>query len=261
MKPMFLGNAARRLFGVYHPAPRGGRHAVVLCYPGVQDLNSSHWAFRRLAGMLARDGHHVLRFDYYGTGDSAGESHEGTPADWIEDIRQAGQEVLELSGARSLSLVGLQLGAALATQACTGPLRARRLILWEPVVRGASYIDRLQVRDDWWNLALLHSRTARGERDELIGEPFTPAMRGSLERLDLTRGPVPNADNAVVFTANPGPEHHALQALFESGGIPTSVKRISDAEDRNQQEQRQHASLPSNVLLEISNELRALLAT
>jgi alpha-beta hydrolase superfamily lysophospholipase len=261
MKPMFLGSSTRRLFGVYHPAARGSQHAVLLCYPGMQELNAAHWAFRRLAAMLARDGHHVLRFDYFGTGDSAGEGNEGALADWVDDIRVAGQEILDQSGARSLSLVGMRLGAALATQACATGLKARRLILWEPIVRGQAYVKELELRDQWWNLALLHADFARGRRDELVGQPFTPRVRSGLETLDLTRGPIPNVEKAAVFVASPQPEHQALQSLLESAGVPTSVKQVSDTEDRGQGETRERAVLSNNVLSEISNELRGLLAT
>lgn len=260
MKPMFLGSAARRLFGVYHPAARGSQHAVLLCYPGMQELNSSHWAFRRLAAMLARDGHHVMRFDYYGTGDSAGESDEGAPADWVDDIRVAGQEILDQSGARSLSLVGMRLGAALAMQACTAGLKVRRLILWEPIVRGPAYVKELELRDQWWNLALLHAEVARGRRDELVGLPFTPSVRNALDKLDLTKIAAPHAEKAAVLTGNPQLEHEALQRMLESAGVPTSLKQVSDTERRGQKEVQEQV-LANNVLTEICSELRGLVAT
>jgi uncharacterized protein len=260
MKPMFLGSAARRLFGVYHPAARGSQHAVVLCYPGMQELNSSHWAFRRLAAMLARDGHHVMRFDYYGTGDSAGESDQGSLADWVEDVRVAGQEILDQSGARSLSLVGMRLGAALAMQACATGLKARRLVLWEPIIRGHAYVKELELRDQWWNLALLHADVARGRRDELIGQPFTPSVRDALDELDLTRSSAPHVEKAAVLTGSPQAEHHALQRMLESAGVPTSLKQVSDTEQRGQREVQEQV-LANNVLAEICNELRGLVAT
>src|SRR4051794_18965963 len=107
MKPLFFGESSRQLFGAYEP-PRPGsarKHAALLCYPGVQEYNMSHWAFRKLAVQLAREGLHVLRFDYYGTGDSAGTTQDGSPDRWIADIRTAARELVDLSGVRTLSIV------------------------------------------------------------------------------------------------------------------------------------------------------------
>ena len=97
MKPLFFGEAEHRLYGVYHPPAKGGRHAVLLCYPGMQEYNSAHWVFRRLATTLAREGHHVLRFDYFGTGDSDGESDLATPQSAVADVLTAARELRDLS--------------------------------------------------------------------------------------------------------------------------------------------------------------------
>ena len=80
MKPIFFGDSKRKLYGVYAPPTGASRrsHAVLLCYPGLQEYGTSHWSFRRLSAMLAREGHHVLRFDYFGTGDSAGNVEDVT---------------------------------------------------------------------------------------------------------------------------------------------------------------------------------------
>ncbi len=135
MKPFFFGRSPRRLFGVHEaPSEQASRdEAVVLCYSAPQEYMQAHWTFRRLARQLSDSGFHVLRFDYFGTGDSAGESDEGTLAQWCQDIRAAAHEILDLSGARHLSAVGFRLGAAMTTMV---DLRLRSLVLWEPVVHG-----------------------------------------------------------------------------------------------------------------------------
>ena len=48
---------------------------------------------RRLANMLAAVGCHVLRFDYFGTGDSMGTAHEVTRRGWEQDIETAIEEL------------------------------------------------------------------------------------------------------------------------------------------------------------------------
>ena len=80
MNPFFFGSSERPLYGVHHPPrERGPRESgVVLCYPMGQEYMRSHRAFRQLANLLTRKGHHVFRFDYFATGDSSGASGEGT---------------------------------------------------------------------------------------------------------------------------------------------------------------------------------------
>src|ERR1044071_4528450 len=113
MDPHFFGRSERQLFGIYH-SPRGKerQHGIVLCPPAPQEYMWSHMAYRKLAGLLARDGFHVLRFDYYGTGDSAGESREGTLAEWRENLVAAVKDLEECSGVAKVSLLGFRLGAA-----------------------------------------------------------------------------------------------------------------------------------------------------
>src|ERR1700690_929523 len=99
MKPAYFGSSSPPRFGVHAPsqAAKSRTTAVLLCYPGVQEYNMSHWAFRRLATMLAREGFHVLRFDWSGTGDSWGSAEDGTLEGWVDDVALAVQELRDAS--------------------------------------------------------------------------------------------------------------------------------------------------------------------
>ena len=100
MKPVYFGKTGKQLFGVYHEpqARRAVDAAVLLCYPLVQEYMRTHWALRKLAGLLAREGHHVLRFDYTGTGDSTGDVETGSVTQWCADIRLAAAELEDSRG-------------------------------------------------------------------------------------------------------------------------------------------------------------------
>jgi uncharacterized protein len=260
MKPLFLGEADRRLYGVYHPPAKGGRHAVLLCYPGVQEYNAAHWVFRRLATTLAREGHHVLRFDYFGTGDSDGDGDALTPESAIADLHTAARELRDLSRARELSLVGLRLGAACAALASAAGLAARRLLLWEPVIIGTEYVRELQVLDERRNLVLLHADRTRGRRDELLGYPFSSAVRSATEAIDLTRSPPAKSERVIVFSSEERDEHRALRDWYERSGVPTSVRVVREQTEAANSQNRERTLLSNAVLLEIVQELRGGLA-
>jgi pimeloyl-ACP methyl ester carboxylesterase len=146
-----FGPATRRLFGLYHPAEEGRpvRGTVLICPPFGQEALRSHRFFKVLADRLARAGHSVLRFDYYGTGDSPGDDAEGDLEGWSHDVVAAHEELRRLSttpaGTPPLSWLGARLGGTLALLAAR---RARpsldRLVLWEPVMDGAAYAQMLR---------------------------------------------------------------------------------------------------------------------
>ena len=115
MEPHYFGSSDRQLLGIYHP-PRGGAraHGVVLCPPAPQEYMRTHMVLRKLASTLAHDGFHVLRFDYYGTGDSSGGPRDGSLGEWCQNIVTAAADLKECSGVTKVSLLGLRLGATLA---------------------------------------------------------------------------------------------------------------------------------------------------
>ena len=92
---------------------------------------------------LSGGGWHVLRFDYYGTGDSAGEFEATTPDDWQADIEAAVGELDAISGTRSVQLVGVRLGATLAARAALRLPSVRRVVLGDPIYNGEGYLKQL----------------------------------------------------------------------------------------------------------------------
>lgn len=79
LTPVVFANAAgHRLFGMLHrPAVnRAPGVAVVLLSPGVKGRVAPHRLYVKLARRLCDAGYQVLRFDFYGLGDSEGELEE-----------------------------------------------------------------------------------------------------------------------------------------------------------------------------------------
>lgn len=145
MEAFFFGSSSSALYGVYH-SPSAGRdrfEGIVMCYPFGQEYMRAHRAFRQLGDQLAKKGYHVLRFDYRGTGDSAGELEDVSPHDWLVDIETAVQELKDVSGVKKVSLLGLRLGGLLAGQVAADNANISRLILWDPVISGGAYISEL----------------------------------------------------------------------------------------------------------------------
>ena len=112
----WFGPAERPLFGWYHATTATPRAVVVLCNPLGHEALVLHRTYRRLAQHLAANGFATLRFDYDGTGDSAGNDAEsGRVQAWLASIQLAVAEASRLSGSHDVILLGTRMGALLAT--------------------------------------------------------------------------------------------------------------------------------------------------
>ncbi len=187
--PIQFGDSKRPLYGVYHaPASRSGR-AVLLCNPFGEEAVRAFRIYRRLAEELAARGAHVLRFDYFGTGDSAGDCREASLSGFAESIIEAQAELLDMSGARECVFVGLRLGASAALMAAArAQPKPTVLVLWDPVVSGAQYLAELRAGHEAAVRLQTGSAPAAAEPiSEALGFALSPVLADELAALDLKR--------------------------------------------------------------------------
>jgi pimeloyl-ACP methyl ester carboxylesterase len=209
MNPFFFGTRERRLFGLYTPGRGGGpgARAAVLCHPWGQEYLRAHRSMRHLATLLSRGDVHVLRFDFLGTGDSAGDITDGDLDGWQADVELAIDELRDTTGVARVGLVGLRLGATLAAGvAARRRADVDRLVLWDPVVRGDEYADEL-------------SRAASdGVGDdgttEVLGFLLTKRMAAEIRAVDLIALAPALPDRTFVIASEPLASHGALRAAL-----------------------------------------------
>jgi len=79
------------LFGMFHvPASGFARAGVVVCPPFGRDYMHAHYTLRTLGDEMTASGVCTLRFDYDGTGDSAGTGNEPQRvSSWLDSITAA----------------------------------------------------------------------------------------------------------------------------------------------------------------------------
>ena len=192
MNPFFFGSSGKQLFGIYHPPKtetvRGT--GVLLCYPFGDEYMRTHKAMRQLPLQLSKVGFPLLRFDYFGTGDSAGDGEEATIAQWLEDIGVAADELKETAGVSRISIVGLRLGGMLAALAAAARTDVDDLVLWDPIVDGAGYFRELLLPPPFLRDAPQAPPPRPDETAGASGFPVPPALRAALERLDLCAEPL-----------------------------------------------------------------------
>lgn len=190
MNPIYFGISEKPLFGTYYlpQANSTKTTGVVLCYPMGQEYMWMHRAYRQLATLFSRAGFYVLRFDYYGCGDSGGNSSEGDIAQWLDDISTAIEEMKDSSGVTKVALAGFRLGATLSVLASEGRNDVDSLALWDPVVNGNDYLEELvKMHGEWMenNLPDPNASYQNNGNLEIMGFPITSRLQSGLKKIDL----------------------------------------------------------------------------
>jgi pimeloyl-ACP methyl ester carboxylesterase len=226
MMPFHFGAEQRLLFGIYEPAlyKPGKKRAVLLCYPMGNEQIFAYRTIRQLAARLAGVGFHVLRFDYFGTGDSYGDTNEGDIASWSKDIETAIDELRDMTAVAQVSLVGLRLGANLASQiAAKRSSEIAKLVLWDPLAADELATVALERMASQGNHFTQSKGTSRAEEIAPVDITYKTASPSRNRLLILTTRP-PKPKEIASFEVFYRVEDPAwIEERVVSGTIPSST--------------------------------------
>jgi acyl carrier protein len=191
-EPFYFGTPEKPLFGCYHEPLSGPPKdcGIVLCNPMGQEYIKCHRTYLQLAVRLARVGFPVLRFDYYGTGDSSGNCEQGNSRQWIADIFAAIDELKRRNGLSKVCLVGLRLGGTLSMIAGAELSDVDSLILCDPIVYGDAYISELhKLHKQMLKVSYVEIKhhTKGANPTEILGFPMLDFMFADLAEIDLVK--------------------------------------------------------------------------
>jgi alpha-beta hydrolase superfamily lysophospholipase len=222
-----FGRPDRPLFGFHHPPADGPWRGtgVVLCPPIGTDYTRSDRAYRHLAERLAAIGFACLRFDLSGTGESGGEEDgAGLMKRWLEDVDAAIEELRARSGAGAIAIVGLRLGATLATVQAAERGDVDSLVLWNPCVTGAGFVGEVTKLHKLYIRIEPHLAEApppRVDGEEALGLFVPRALIDDLSRIDLLQTARRPAKRTLVVDGGGLPARDALMGrLRELGAAP-----------------------------------------
>jgi exosortase A-associated hydrolase 2 len=199
----FLEATPGKRFCIYHAPHPGGvcRGGFIFVHPFADEMNRS----RRMVALQARQfaalGYAVLLIDFFGCGDSTGESGEATWDIWKADLALA-KTWLENKISAPVGLWGLRLGALLALDFAqeftrnSGNNPSRRitsLILWNPVISGISFMTqflRLRLGNDMFTegprssgVRAMREALQDGATLEVAGIDISPALAATIDAL------------------------------------------------------------------------------
>jgi len=226
-RPLYIGGGGA-FFGWIHEDPLAGARdtVAVICAPGGYEYTRAHRTLRHLADRLARAGIPALRFDYHGTGNSAGDDFDpDRVATWIANIRDACREARAATGRDRVCLVGVRLGATLAALA-SREMPVDDLVLWNPCVSGRNYVREMQ--------AIAMSVEGAEERAEgfleTAGYVSTAETLEALRRIDLKRTP-PAASRVLVVSRDDAAPPTAFCEAMAAANLPVQAMRFGGWQD------------------------------
>jgi pimeloyl-ACP methyl ester carboxylesterase len=242
MKPLFFDG----LFGFLHPGTKSP--GLVVCNPFGYEAVCAQRSLRHFCAAAAAAGFPSLRFDYHGTGDSAGDDREPDRlAAWVKSVHQAVEALKRHGGVERVVLLGVRLGATLATLAATERDDVDSLIAIAPVVAGKPWLREMRALQMSLDLKPPPTGAAvDSDVQEALGFPLTAQTKASITAIDLTKLEKPPAPSVLLLErsdmppADAWPNHLASQSVkVDRRRLPGYVEMVLGAE---------HAQVPSEMV-------------
>ena len=235
--PVYFDSDGQSLFGWFQgpPAHSMADVGLVICKPFGYEAICAHRSLRAFADAAAAVGVPTLRVDYLGTGDSAPIDLEADQLQvWTRDVIAAVSELRRRTGVHQVCLLGVRLGAVLATLAAAECAVPTPLILMAPVVSGRRYLRDLRItrlaadigKDASAGALPSESPELSPGSMEVSGFPLSAATLAALAELDLKTRLPPSTSDVLLIDGKSLPVAAAWARQLSESGVRTTYSAL-----------------------------------
>ena len=221
-EPVFFGPEDRSLAGwLYRTSDRTGSLGLILCNPFGYESICAHRTMRHVALSAAQAGFPALRFDYDGTGDSAGNDLDPDRVRaWINSVHVAIDSLRRDQNCSQVVVLGIRLGATLAALASAEREDVAGLVAIAPVVNVKTYLRELRALQMASASATAPtSQDASGaDATEVTGYLIATSTRESLNAIDLLKTSRVPAPAMLILERNDLPGNDKWAAHLQKQG-------------------------------------------
>jgi hypothetical protein len=142
-KHFFLERDNKSLYGVAYK-PCGNKryeNTVILCKPIWGERIRTHMVFSNLARFLSQLGNYVITCDYFGDGNSGGETYDLTFPGMVDSVKYIYEHACQNNFPKSNILIGLRMGANVAMHVEPKINSTVKMLLFEPVENPIKYFQ------------------------------------------------------------------------------------------------------------------------
>jgi len=155
--PIVFESKGQQIVGMLHLPDGNGRFPAALLLHGFTGTRvEPHRMFVKISRALAQHGIASLRFDFRGSGDSAGDFEDMTIRSEVGDALEAIRFLARHKriNSRRLALIGMSMGGAIAAHVVAREKhRIKSLVLLAPVAEGEGILDQLSTPEAVSSLA------------------------------------------------------------------------------------------------------------
>jgi alpha/beta superfamily hydrolase len=209
----------KRIYAVeYIPQGRGKEcPCVILCKSIWGERIRTHRIFTNLARYLADDGMYVITCDYFGDGNSGGDTIDLSLGSMVEDLKGMIRHMSDVHNVGSFVLLGFRVGTVCVLSGMKEVPNVRKTILIEPVVNPGEFL-RSALRSNLTAQMAAHKKILKN-REKLIE--------------DLKNNIPVNIDGFVIgkrfFESF---DYEDAFREFGEGSIETTVVKLSEGDVR-----------------------------